>query len=739
MIRIAEVMINNSVRQLGKIFHYVVSEALAENINIGQVVLVPFGKSNKMVQAFVVGFVDDSEYENLKQISQIILEEQPLKKELVDLAFWMSREYMCNVSSCLKIMLPPVKNEKMAREKIKIAALNDSLPDIHIKGSREIIVLDYLRVKRQEPISVIMSQCRCSASVIKNLEKKGFISIEEQCIDKNPMKDKEFIKTVPFMPTESQKETIEKISQQMNSGRPGEFLIHGVTGSGKTEIYLQLIQKNLQEGKQAIVLVPEISLTPQMINRFVGRFGSQVAILHSRLSDGERSDQWHKIKEGKVNIVVGARSAIFAPFDNLGIIIIDEEHENTYKSETTPKYHARDVARKRCELENGVLVLGSATPSVETYNRAVKGEIDFSQILNRANDSRLPEVEIVDMRQELEEGNKSVFSNKLYEAIKKNIEDNNQTILFLNRRGYSSFVLCRNCGYVAKCKKCNISMTYHMSINRLVCHYCGHTRENYQNCPSCKSQHIRHFGIGTQRLEEEVKKHFPNASVLRMDLDTTSTKNAHEKILKKFQDENINILIGTQMIAKGHDFPNVTLVGILSADMMLGIEDYRSSEKTFQLLTQVAGRAGRAEKNGRVIVQTYNVDHFSITTAKRQDYVDFYKNEIIIREELGYPPFLDIISILFTGKDQEIVKKVTQQVENILKKEFDSSDLQVLILNGIPAPISKINNKYRWRIIIKCKLDETIKEKLNELIQKEYDKYLGQCNISIDVNPVSMM
>ena len=745
MNKIAEVIISNSVRQLGKVFHYLIPENLYPNIKIGQLVSVPFGNSNRTIEAFVVGITDHSEIQELKYIKDIVIESELFKDELIELAIWMSKQYMCNIYDCLRLMLPPVSSLK-SREKTLHVSLLKSKEEIlgliganKIKAVKQVDTLKYLLSNETCSASDITKECNSSYNVLRTLEKKELIEIKEEVLDKDPLRNKLIGKTLPFTPNNLQKNAIDQISVLLDKNQPAEVLVHGVTGSGKTEVYLQLISKVLENNKQAIVLVPEISLTPQMIQRFVGRFGNQVAVLHSRLSDGERSDQWHKIKEGKVRVVVGARSAVFAPFKNLGIIIIDEEHEHTYKSEKTPKYHAKNIARQRSILENCVVVLGSATPSIETYYQALQGKIDFVQLPQRANNSALPEVEIVDMRNELDDGNKSIFSRSLYNAIKKNIENNNQTILFLNKRGYSSFVLCRKCGYVEKCKNCNISLTYHLQGERLVCHYCGYNRSNLKLCPSCGSNYIRHFGVGTQKLEEEVKKHFSNATVLRMDLDTTSRKNSHEEILNKFREENINILIGTQMIAKGHDFPNVTLVGVISADLMLNMEDFRSTEKTFQLLTQVAGRAGRAQKKGKVIVQTYEVDNFSIQTAKDQDYISYYNQEIIIRNELNYPPFCDIVSILISSDDEVKIKGVANRVESIIREELKVYGDKILILKALPAPISKIKNKFRWRVIIKCNMDEQLRDRLNDVIKREAGQYEKWCSISTDVNPLSML
>ncbi len=745
MERIAEVVINSHAAQLGKIFHYRVPESLTGNIKVGHVVSIPFGRSNRPVEGFVVGFTETSEFKELKEIGSVPDQEDSIKRELVDIAFWMAEGYMCSLSDCLKLMLPPAGASRQ-REKAGFVALQKGRDEIQelidskrIRGSRQIEVLNYLISNQAGMASEIVRKTGADYGTLRSLRQRGLIEIREDYIDKSPLKNKVIERTHPFHPNKMQKEAIDRISGYIRHEKQGEFLIHGVTGSGKTEVYLQLISEVLKVGRQAIVLVPEISLTPQMIQRFVGRFGDKVAVLHSRLSDGERKDQWYRIKEGKVDVVVGARSAVFAPFRRPGIIIIDEEHEHTYKSEKTPKYHARDIARKRCEIENCIFVSGSATPSVETYYSALEGRVNLLKMPERVNNYALPPVGIIDMRKELEDGNKSIFSRSLYNAISENIDNNNQTILFLNRRGYSSFVLCRTCGYVARCRNCNISLTYHLHGDRLVCHYCGYSRGNFKACPSCGSEHIRHFGIGTQKLEEEVKKQFPTATVLRMDMDTTSRKNSHEEILGRFRDENINILIGTQMIAKGHDFPNVTLVGVISADLMLNIEDFRSGERTFQLLTQVAGRAGRAEKAGKVIIQTYEVDNFSIQTARRQDYGEFYRQEIILRDELKYPPFCDIISIMVTGIVQAAVRQTAEGISRILGKELQIDGEEITVLDAVPAPISKIKNRYRWRIIIKCRISRELREKLSRLLREQSVRDQKACNISIDVNPLNML
>ena len=635
----------------------------------------------------------------------------------------------------------------IAKKTIRVASLaidrEEVISDIEsskLKKIQHIRVLEMLLDNEFISVQDVTRFAGVSASVINTLEKYGYIKIWNLEIKRDPYKHRVFERTFPLKPLEQQVAALNRVSQSIEKNIFEEILLHGVTGSGKTEVYLQLIQKCFDMNKQAIVLVPEISLTPQMVERFKGRFGEHVAVIHSRLSMGERYDQWRLIKEGSIKVVVGARSAVFAPFENVGIIIIDEEHENSYKSEVTPKYHARDIARKRCMDENCVLLLGSATPSVETYYRAAAGQIALIEMTKRTNDNPMPAVELVDMRTELDNGNRTIFSSKLHEEISANIENREQTILFMNRRGYSSFVMCRSCGFTIKCPDCNVTMTYHSHDERLICHYCGFTVKNPSVCPKCSSKHIRYFGVGTQKIEEDVKKNFINASVIRMDMDTTSFKNSHEEILNEFKEKNINILVGTQMVAKGHDFPRVTLVGVLAADSMLNINDFRASERTFQLLTQVAGRAGRSELPGRVVVQSYNIDDFSIIAASKQDYREFFNNEIIIREKLGYPPFSNIASLTLSGAvDRNVFIQAKQLAETIKNKYLDSvTNLDVI--GPSRAPLSKIRNMYRWKIIIK----ESNLDKLIRILSDVSDDYNSHpesryVNLNVDVNPVNML
>ena len=550
-------------------------------------------------------------------------------------------------------------------------------------------------------------------------------------------------KTSKLKFTDEQQYAYDKISFAMDKNKYGEYLIYGVTGSGKTEIYLQLIENALRNNKTSIMLVPEISLTPQTVDRFIARFGEEnIAVLHSKLSIGERFDQWNKIKNGQAKIVIGARSAIFAPIKDLGIIIIDEEHDSSYKSESTPRYNAKDIARYLCKENNIPLVLGSATPDTSSLYRTMQKESVLLRLNKRANSSTLPEIEVIDLREELSKKNKSMLSEKLQEAIKENLENKKQTILFLNRRGFSTFVMCRDCGYTAKCKNCDITLTYHKSTNKLKCHYCGYETNVINKCPDCKSENIRYFGTGTQKLEAEINKLYPEAKTIRMDVDTVTKKNSHEKILTDFKENKADILIGTQMVVKGHHFPNVTLVGVIAADGSLNMNDYRANEITFQILTQVAGRAGRGKDAGKVIIQTYNPDSFAIECVKTQNEEMFYNTEMRLRKQLKYPPFCDIIVIGVSSKEEQITIKVTQSLHKYLKNRVENENIGIMLYKALPAPIDKIKNKYRWRILIKCKFGEDIIDLMNDTLQKAQTiKYCknGDANISIDVNPTNMV
>ena len=741
---IAEVIINRGAKKLNRTFDYNIPKELEDLVLVGSKVIVPFGKGEKQEEAFVVKLKEKSKFAN-KNIVKI---EENLTDKQIELAKWMANRYFCNVSDCIKLMLTPgtrTKNkDKRVQDKvINTVYLKKDVEEIEfeietkkIKSEKQIKILKFVKDNEGATIPEIEMFTDTSRAIVNTLIKNGYLEIIEKKVERNPLLFKNYKKTEKLKLTEEQQKAFEKVEKTINENRFEQFLLYGVTGSGKTEVYLQLIQKVIEKERTAIVLVPEISLTPQMLERFVSRFGKEdIAILHSKLSIGERHDEWEKIRQGDAKIVIGARSAIFAPLENVGIIIIDEEHDSSYKSETTPKYNAKEIAKKLAKENRIPIILGSATPDLQTYYKAKK-EITLLELTKRANNSSLPSVEIIDLKQELANGNRSMLSLELYSNIEENLKNKKQTILFLNRRGYSTFIMCRNCGYTVKCPNCNISLTYHSYEKKLKCHYCGYEQNIVTVCPECKSDKIRYFGTGTQKLEQEIHKQFPNASTIRMDIDTVTKKNSHEEILDKFKNENIDILIGTQMVVKGHHFPNVTLVGVIAADSSLNIDDYRANERTFQILTQVAGRAGRENLPGKVIIQTYNPQSFAIQCSKEQNYQKFYETEIALRKQLKYPPFCDIILIGFNSYDENEIKKVSNQMYEELQVALNK--LNVKLFKPMPCPIDKIQNRYRWRIIIKGDMTEDINTILNNSLKDIYNQNIKDTRISIDVNPNNM-
>lgn len=553
----------------------------------------------------------------------------------------------------------------------------------------------------EESISVeeLKEKASVTDSPIHTLLQKGILVEQRRQEKRDVFQLEDYTPTQPFYPTPEQAQALALLREEEQKEGKRPILLHGVTGSGKTEIYMQLIEHVIMEGKQAIVLVPEISLTPQIMERFISRFGKRVSVTHSRLSLGERLDQWRKARDGEISIIIGPRSALFMPFSNLGVIVMDECHESSYISDVTPKYHTREVARKLSELTGALLVMGSATPDIDSYHRAVTGEFLLLQLKERTKGSRLPEVFVTDMRKELEDGNRSAFGLPLQQAIRENLEKGQQTMLFLNRRGYSTFVSCRKCGEVLTCPSCNVSYTYHASDKALVCHYCGKEVPVPKTCPSCGSHYIRYFGTGTQKIEEETRRLFPEASVLRMDADTTTGKNGHARILELFGKGKVDILIGTQMIAKGHDFPNVTLVGILAADLSLNLGTYQAAENCFQLITQAAGRAGRGELAGRVFIQTYQPENHAIRMAAAQDYEGFYQEEILLRQAMEYPPFSHIFSVLITGEMEQEVILAAQRLGAFMNHYAERAGCTVV--GPAPAPLPKFRGEFRWQIFAK--------------------------------------
>ncbi len=634
-----------------------------------------------------------------------------------------------------RVQLSEVKD---LTQRVKVAYLNYELNNfdeiikkVVQKNDAKSKIINYLIENKRGIVAELTSYFNISKSPIKTLEKHNIIVVQTEEVLRNINYNVYEESNVEKVLNKEQQTAVNTIYEKLNSEYKKPIMLFGVTGSGKTEIYIKTIEKVLEEGKQAIVLVPEIALTPQTVSRFVNKFGNNVGIMHSRLSAGERFDEWKKARDNKINIMIGARSAIFTPFKNLGVVIIDEEHENTYKSEITPKYDAREVAKVRCENSDALLILGSATPSINSFYKTTINEFDLIKLENRVNNN-FPNVNIVDMREELRNGNKSIFSLELHESITNALQKDEQIILFLNKRGSSSFISCRSCGYVLQCEDCSVSMTYHSYDKSLMCHYCGKKMLQPKVCPQCNSQYIKYFGIGTQKVEEEVKKVY-NVEVARMDFDTTSGKDGHSKILERFRKEEAKVLVGTQMIAKGLDFPNVTVVGVLAGDMSINNGDYRSGETTFQLLTQVAGRAGRAEKKGKVFIQTYNPEHYSIVESAKNDYNSYYEQEIALRQAMSYPPFSSIFIVMITGEsEKEIIQLLFNLKETLIKNNINNNK----VYNPTPAIISKIKKRYRWKIIIKG-LDETALKNYVIYCLKEFKESnnVSNVNISLNLNP----
>lgn len=625
----------------------------------------------------------------------------------------------------IKSLLSPMELKEMA-----------SAISSHAKKQQEL--LQYF-IEHQEPIPLkeLLELINTSSGTVKSLVSKGALAEMDQEVYRDPYENRVFEKSIPFTLTAEQAAALKPIQEKIHHDEHDVFLLYGVTGSGKTEVYLQAIASVIEKGKEAIMLVPEISLTPQTVKRFKERFGEQVAVMHSGLSVGEKYDEWRKIHRKEVKVVVGARSAVFAPFESLGLVIIDEEHESSYKQEETPRYHARDVAIERAKSYGCPVILGSATPTLESFARAKKNVYKLLTLSQRMNKNALPAVDIVDMREELRTGNRSMFSELLFTKLKDRLEKGEQTVLMLNKRGHSSFVMCRSCGLVINCPNCDISLTYHRFNDIMKCHYCGFEEGMPSVCPECESEHIRFFGTGTQKVEEELAKILPEARVIRMDVDTTSKKGSHERLLNAFGEGKADILLGTQMIAKGLDFPNITLVGVLSADTMLHLPDFRSSEKTFQLLTQVSGRAGRHQLPGEVVIQTYTPEHYSIELSALQDYDAFYEREMYLRRQSHYPPYYYVVLITVSHEDLMKTVSVTEKITNYLGSRLNRDSV---VLGPVASPISRINNRYRYQCLIKYKREPDLNQHLRTLLE-HYQKETAQnhLQISIDLNPQIMM
>lgn len=796
MVKIAQVIVDIPLMQTDKPFSYLVPRDFEEQIAVGMRVHVPFGRSNRMLQGFIVNLssIASSDSKTLKAISEVLDFEPVLNEEQLGLAEQMRHTVFSYKISILKSMIPSLlysqydkqltptetlsHSERLAlfgkkdtrlyssftrEEKIKVTHLIQSH---HIavtylaKDKKTIKTEKYYHVQLDRMSTVVISNRAkkrlelldylkhhpedgklshlyhsFSRDVVHFFITQKLISVFER--EKSRSEAYFNVATTDFITlNDEQKAIVNQVSSQIGEDSV-PFLLEGVTGSGKTEVYLHIIDNALKRGKTAIVLVPEISLTPQMTNRFISRFGSQVAIMHSALSDGEKFDEWRKIKSGKAKVVVGARSAIFAPVKNLGAIIIDEEHEATYKQESNPRYHARDVALIRMRYHKAVLVLGSATPSIESRARASRGVYQFLTLSRRANPkAKLPQVEIVDFRDYIGQQKVSNFTPYLLEKIGDRLGKQEQVVLMLNRRGYSSFVMCRDCGYVDSCPNCDISLTLHMDSKTMNCHYCGFEHAILSTCPSCHSSRIRYYGTGTQKAYDELASVFPKATILRMDIDTTRQKGSHQRILDKFGNHEAQILLGTQMIAKGLDFPNVTLVGVLNADTSLNLPDFRSSERTFQLLTQVAGRAGRAEKEGEVVIQTYNPQHYAIQLAQKQNYEAFYAYEMGIRKQLAYPPYYFTVALTLSHKDEQQVQRKSFELLQIVRQHLSD---KAKLLGPTPKPIARTHNLYHYQLIIKYRFENNLEYVLNQMLDWAQLPEHKTFRLNIDYEPQNFM
>lgn len=639
----------------------------------------------------------------------------------------------------LRYLVKEKVNKKMIRY-VKSLVTTDNYfvfkEQLRPNALRQHQLLEQLKTTPRETVTFYREKELLSTH-LKTAEKNGWLSFEEVESYRDPFENHDFPKTLPWQLNAEQQQAVSRILAAEAQGEATTFLLEGITGSGKTEVYLQSIAEILNKGKTAMMLVPEIALTPQMVQRFKSRFGKAVAVLHSGLSQGEKYDEWRKIERGEAQVVVGARSAVFAPLQKIGLIIIDEEHEATYKQEDTPRYHARDLAIWRSQYHHCPVILGSATPSLESRARAQKKRYELLYLTQRAHENaQLPSVTIVDLKEEYAQKNTSTFSRLLKEKISNRLQQKEQIVLLLNRRGYSSFMMCRDCGYVLPCPNCDISLTLHMDVKKMRCHYCGHQENIPKKCPDCQGEKIRYYGTGTQKVEEELQERFPSARILRMDVDTTRKKGAHEKILKAFEEQEADILLGTQMIAKGLDYPNITLVGVLNADTALNLPDFRSSERTFQLLTQVSGRAGRGAKPGEVIVQTFNPEHHSIVLAQAQDYEAFYQQEMILRHQSGYPPFYFTVKITISHPAEQVVAKKSYQIAEQLKNGLSP---QSRILGPTPRGIARIKNRYYYQIILKYKHEVHLHRMLREILETSQSEQRKNLYVSIDYEPLNFI
>lgn len=744
----ADIIVDITHEKLDKIFQYRIPKEMEGRLQTGMEVLIPFGRANRETKGYVIGFSEKCNYdpEKIKEITQISQNHIAIEAKLVALAAWMKEHYGGTMIQALKTVLP-IKQQEKQKEQRSIRLLLDR------REAKE--RLSYFLSKNQTararvvaalldrpilPYEYVTRQLKVTAAVLRAMEEQRILQIEAEVVYRNPVTAKR-TKQQSFCYTEAQQAAIHTFCEEYRRGKRGTYLVYGVTGSGKTEVYMEMIEHVIAEGKQAIVLIPEIALTYQTVMRFYQRFGDRVSIINSRLSKGERYDQMLRAKRGEINVMIGPRSALFTPFERLGLIIIDEEHEGTYKSEQTPRYHARETAIARAAMDGASVVLGSATPSMEAFYKAVTGEFRLLRLPERAKQRAMAHVTVADMRKELEKGNRSIFSDALRSLMEDRLKKKEQIMLFLNRRGYAGFISCRSCGHVVKCPHCDVSLSSHRN-GKLVCHYCGYEQPMVTSCPECGSSHVGGFRAGTQQIEELLLREFPQAKVLRMDMDTTKQKDGHEKILAAFSSGEADILVGTQMIVKGHDFGNVTLVGVLAADLSLYADDYRAGERTFQLLTQAAGRAGRGEKAGEVVIQTYSPEHYSIVAAAKQDYEQFFQEEMTYRALMGYPPASQLMAVLVSCKEEELLETACHYLKAYAEtccKKCERAGTSVQLIGPASPHVGKVRDTYRRVIYLKSEQEAVLvflKDQLEQYI--EINSGFQNLWIQFDLNPMSV-
>ena len=735
----ADIIIDITHEKLDKVFQYRVPEELEGDLRTGAGVIVPFGRGNRETKGYIVGFSETCDYdaEKIKDILRTDTSSVAIEARLVALAAWMKEYYGGTMIQALKTVLPIKRTEQQKEQRILKRCISREAGEkkleeyLHKNQKARARLMAALLDDEEVEYSLISQKLNITLTVVRALEEQGVLEIKNHKIYRNPVKEKEQQRHF-ITYTEEQERAIRTFENDYKKGIRKTYLLYGVTGSGKTEVYMEMIRQVVKEKRQAIVLIPEIALTYQTVMRFYRTFGERVSIMNSRLSAGERYDQMMRAKKGEIDVMIGPRSALFTPFPSLGLIVIDEEHETSYQSETVPCYHARETAIERGNLEHCPVVLGSATPSVDAYYQVQNGTYRLFELNSRYENRQMPKVYSVDLRKELKQGNRSILSSILQEKIEERLKKKEQIMLFLNRRGYAGFFSCRSCGTVMKCPHCDVSLSQHRN-GKLVCHYCGYETRQPQQCPVCGSPYIGGFRAGTQQIEEIVKKRFPQAKVLRMDLDTTRKKEGHANILAAFANQEADILIGTQMIVKGHDFSKVTLVGVLAADLSLNISDYRASERTFQLLTQAAGRAGRGEKPGEAIIQTYQPEHYSIQAAMHQDYRAFYEEEIGYRKLLGYPPVSNLLAIHGSCGNEELLETGMQYIKKFLNRVDSHGQLQ--IIGPADETVSKIADMYRKVIYIKQEDHQLLlraKSRLEQYI--EVNSGFREIRIQLDFN-----